>query len=53
MFKRPDYADRMWAKWRATPPDSEKEDKGRQQRERRETTEQISFTFLNKKKQIE
>ena len=39
---------RIWAKLRATPHDSEKEDKGR---------EQISFAFsypnLNKKKQIE
>ena len=31
----PDCADRKWeAKWRATPHDSEKEDKGRQQKER-------------------
>ena len=39
------------------PHDSEKEDKGRQQSERREKKEQISFAFsypnLNKKKQIE
>ena len=53
----PERADKKVAKWRATPHDSEKQDKGRQQRERRETTEQISFAFsypnLNKKKQIE
>ena len=54
----PDCADRKWeAKWRATPHDSVKEDKGRQQTERRET-EQSKFPLhlypnLNKKKQIE
>ena len=54
----PDCADRKWeAKWRATPHDSVKEDKGRQQRERRET-KQSKFPLhlyptLNKKKHIE
>ena len=37
---------RKKAKWRATPPDSEKEDKKRQQRERRESTGQISLASI-------